>query len=345
MSRGRVITTMLVTAAVAVIVALVVQLVYDPTLRLPAWVGLSIAALFAGLCVWTFRLYAEEIRSIRQSFTVARLVVPLLWLLALLALSTSLTVSQESSSEVLATAGSIFFGSMACVSIVAFVITITRLEDIQGRIQTYSQLMARCGRLARDEKKRVEESGEYGRVLLLANAPALGIVSTPRLFETFEGELAALIASPRVKIQVACLSWEAPDSGASMHDRFYRSRFSNVAELESKIQHSGGIIQTILTKERSVRRQIEAGDKTVEVTEIRHFGNTVSEAPYHMFMTSARAIVFLTLSFPEGSRGGGRRVEVVGFETGDAAVLAALERGFRERFDTLVGEVDRTQND
>jgi len=288
--------------------------------------------LFAVCLLWATSLYGPEIRT--ASVTLGRKrIVPLIFaLLTLVTTSVSLLRPDDLNSRPswLSSPGVLFVLVLGAVTVAGFLFTVSKLDEIHGRILDYSHLIERCEHLVNQEVERVR-AGKPGRVIIFANAAAFGNVSAPREFTMYVEGLNILLPHERVSVELACLSWVPDGADGSAHDRFYHAHFGRADDLAARIKQSKGIIDKV----GGANDLGIPGKSLYRLVGIR-------EVPFHLFMTTSRAIVFNTLSYPTGQNpgvvaekpAGGRtadRVEIIAYETGDGAILSALDRGVHAR--------------
>lgn len=297
----------------------------------------SAVVILAFLLYLSVALYKGELRTARSTVRDHRLWAPILALVALAIVSVLLSCPSGLNVEFVSKPGVIFVLSLAIVTVLGFLLTISRIEDIHGRILDYSHLLERCADLAEMEKGRVDKKG-FGRVTLLANAPAFGNVSAPKEFEVFFSKLKFLIPHPDVEVDLLCLPWTkrrtADGQEVNPLDQFYDRHWGDEPEVDlpKKIEQSKEIIRWLVK---------QGGTNKVAHALIPWAG----EVPFHLFMTTDKAILFTTLSFPkerakgddsgeshtEGRTRRREKVEVVGVETGDHGILRALNKAVESR--------------
>jgi len=239
----------------------------------------------------------------------------------------------------LATPGVVFVICLALVTVVGFVLTVSKLEEIHGRILDYPYLIERCEHVVRLEKERI--NSKNGRLYVLANTPGFGNVSAPREFFSYKKVLNDLLAHPEVEVVLACLSWVPDEDGNCAHDQFYAEHFRSYPDLVEKIKESSEMLN-------QVGGSISGGSEKKFLYALK---SEVEEVPFHLILTSERAILFTALSYPR--RNGGteseaqladskiERVQVIGMETGDKAIIRALEAAFWSRIKHIAIREDR----
>jgi len=252
----------------------------------------------------------------------------------------------------LSSAGSVFVVVMAVITAGGFLLTVTRLEEIHGRILSYPHLLERLDALLETEFTRVTRKGKRnsGRLYILANAPAIGNVSASEEFDLCWQRLEALLKSPDVEVKIVCLSWEQDFQETSPIHRFYFEHWAGTVgddELQRKIKQSLEMV--------SIVRKSQSDYFPIRSKELYRLKNTMHEVPFHLVLTTERAILFTALSFPDYSSeilGDGyglrqddhREVKVVGFETGDRSILDALRKGFDRRLKKIAIRDDGYQS-
>jgi hypothetical protein len=261
-------------------------------------------------------------------------------------MSNSLATPQGTKLEALATPGAIFVVFASILTVVGLALTVSKLDDIHGRILDYGHLMERCEDLARQEWNRVENKHKPGKLIIFGNAPAFGNISAPKEFERYERQLEHLLTSRSVEVKIVCHSWIDGEDGRCRHDVFYHERWPDHSELQMRINQSKQIINLV------------ASNANFGVSkELYQFLPTVDESPFHLFMTSERAILFTALTYPEqrevvnregtyplfsyiqsnGRQYSGRdkQVQIIGFETSDRGILRSLEKAVDARLKSI----------
>jgi len=224
----------------------------------------------------------------------------------------------------LLTPGTLFIVIIGTISVFGLFFTISKLEEIHGRLLRYPHLIERCEILVRDELKRAER-GKPSRLIIMANAPCFGNISAHREFDLYKDKLKKVLVHENVRVHLVSLPLIG---GNSSLNRFYKERWKDrdPEVLKKRIMENKTLIQIVLKS----NSETEA-EKKVYAIDI----SKVKEVPFHLFMTSERAILFTTLSFPGKIVARNQRVEIVGFETGDDAIMSTLEKGFFNRVDTV----------
>lgn len=310
-----------------------------------AW--LNMAVLFAFVSALAYYGFAPSVKTSLSSVGLFRLLL-LAATLVLLAhvsfgyLKLGQIKSGQPATAPFSTPGSVFVVALALITATGFALTITKLDEIHGRILTYPDLMERVEELVKLEHHRVFERRKDGEIYILANAPAFGNVSAHREFDRCKGKLAALLSNKSVDVHLACKSWLRTGDGPSPLEEFYQLHWPNHPQLSAKISESMDLINNVVGGSL-------AGGK--EIKRLYRFREHVEEAPYHLFITSKRAILFTALTYPYVSRKGessgarlrerSKTVEIIGFETGDAAIIEALKRAFLDRIGSLAELEDR----
>jgi len=286
---------------------------------------------FVGLLSLIVYIYLLGVLTASKSLLGWRVLIPFFAIVSLAWLSIYIAAEEGWSLEWLASAGAIFVVLMAVVTVIGLLLAVTRLEEIHGRILDYAHLAERLDMIIDREYDRVTEKGKRrrGRILIFANAPAIGNVSASPGYSVFRPRLRELLKHHRVEVKLACHSWQAEDGAQSRIERFYRRHWEQALEpnvLLDRIEESYVLLRDVSSV---------AGTNDSAPKQLFRLTESVQEVPFHLFMTSTRAILYTALSFPEESR---RRsnsqpveVRIVGFETGDRSILQALEDGFERR--------------
>jgi hypothetical protein len=299
-------------------------------------VSLLLAVIFSS---FTLYKYSPGVLTFSKTLQGSIMLAPLLALLSLAYFSIYVVAPDGLEIKWLSSAGSVFVVVMAVITAGGFLFTVARLEEIHGRILSYPHLLERLDALLELEFARVTRKGKRnsGRLYILANAPAIGNVSAPEEFDLCWQRLEALLKSPDVEVKIACLSWEQDFQETSPIHRFYFEHWANTVgndELRRKINQSLEMI--------SIVRKSKPDYLPTRPKELYRLKNTIHEVPFHLVLTTERAILFTALSFPDYSseslnddygirQDDHREVKVVGFETGDRSILDALRKGFDRR--------------
>jgi hypothetical protein len=286
------------------------------------------AAVWGVLWAVSLITYQGGMRAALRLLRGWRVLLPIFSLIALVTLSIFLSKKEFSAIEPLSSPGVVFILGMAVLTILGFLVTIAKLDEIHSRIYDYSFLIERCEKLVDNELNRVQEK-KKSRVIIFANAPAFGNMSVPEQYSSFREKLVTLLQNEHVEVVLACLSWK-PRDGTSPHNNFYmrhwppaqhREVSSRIAESESLINH---VCATALVPEIAPKMTYCLKEE-------------IKEVPFHLFMTTDAAVLFVSLWYPpefqqtQGSRLQESKVQIMGFETTDRAALLELERGFRSR--------------
>lgn len=295
-------------------------------------IGLTLALILGSV---TFYKYGPGVRTATKTMQGWWMLAPLMAIISLAYFSVFVILPQGLGITDMTSAGAVFVVVMAIVTVGGFLLTVTRLEEIHGRILSYPHLLERIDVLIDMEAARLKKGKKNpGRLYILANAPAVGNVSAPHEFQQLLPELKRLLNDSRVEVKLACLPWKQDFAGTSAIERFYEEHWASLTtkrELNSKIAESIELI-----------RVLQAAAKGLHTEGKEVYQLTVHEAPFHLFLTSERAILFTALSFPdyisdaldgeaEPEREDLREVKVIGFETGDRSILNALRKGFERR--------------
>lgn len=322
----------------------------------PSWTVLTIMVTIFGLCSatlvsLTIHTYWPAIHMAFQTIKPTKVVFPILALITIATLSVCFTLAEKSETgtatkamwvaKSLAKPGVIFVVGMAIVTIIGFLVTVSKLDEIHGRILDYPYLIERCEELAKQEDERVRK-GKSGRILIFANAPAFGHVSAPIGFARYKQHLEPLLMRSEVDVEIVCLSWIPNEKGVYRLDEFYKKHWPDDSNLDAKIKESKNILNTV----GSIARKDNESSQKKKLYRLK---DDVNEIPFHLFMTSERAILFTALSYPQlksPSTGNAstneaegvsptKKVQIIGFETGDKGILRALEEGVKARLGAL----------
>ena len=315
-----------------------------------SWLFLFFAVAFSGL---TFYFYAPGMHSALKTMRGALVMLPIAAVLLWAFLSIHLASPEHSDLKVISSAGAVFVVVMAIITVCGFLLTITRLEDIHGRIQSYSYLLERINALVKIELDRVnnELTDRTGMLYIFANAPAIGNVSVPSEYKACSARLSTLIDHQKVNVKICCLS--------DIRD-FYVKHWGNVlttSDLNEKIFESENMISEIHSSPNyEIKKQVYK------------LKPEFLEVPFHLFLTSERAIIYTALSFPESELPENtsanlkflshlaeedhskwtffndlirnhmnkyHQVQIIGFETGDRSVREALKDAFEKRLKVI----------
>ena len=299
-------------------------------------VSLLLTVIFSSLTLYK---YSPGVLTFSKTLQGWIMLAPLMALLSLSYFSIYVVAPGGFEIKWLSSAGGVFVVVMAVITAGGFLLTVTRLEEIHGRILSYPHLVERLDALLELEFTRVTRKGKRssGRLYILANAPAIGNVSASEEFDLCWQRLEALVKNPDVEVKIACLSWKQDYQETSPIHRFYFEHWGGTIgddELERKIKQSLEII--------SIVRNSRYEYFPTRPKELYRLKDTIHEVPFHLVLTTERAILFTALSFPDYSsevlsddygihQDDHREVKVVGFETGDRSILDALRKGFDRR--------------
>jgi len=327
------------------LVVIITAWLYAPSLAVNPILLTILACSSAILISWTIFLYWSAIHMALQTIKHAKVVIPILALITVTALSVCFTLTSSeaniSVANFLSQPGVIFIVGIAMVTIIGFLVTVSKLDDIHGRILDYPHLMERCEELAKQEDERVRK-GKPGRIIIFANAPAFGHVSAPSGFARYKQYLEPLLTRREVDVEIVCLSWIPNEKGVYRLDEFYKNHWPDDSNLDAKIKESKNILNTV----GSIARRDDESSQKKKLYRLKDY---VNEIPFHLFMTSERAILFTALSYPQPkspSTGNAstneaegvsptKKVQIIGFETGDKGILRALEEGVKARLGAL----------
>lgn len=288
------------------------------------------------LCSFTLYKYSPGVLTFSKTLQDWIMLAPLLAVLSLACFSVYMVAPEGFDVKWLSSSGALFVVVLAIITVGGFLLTVTRLEEIHGRILSYPHLLERIDALIDLETSRVTRKGKKnsGRLYILANAPGVGNVSAPEEFDQFWPRLRDLLSNPQVEVKIACLSWKEDIQGTSPIYRFYYEHWGGAVgeeELQPRINQS---LEMISLVKKAVSEHLTNRPK-----ELYRLKGTVHEVPFHLFLTSERAILFTALSFPDyaslnadvARKDDNREVKVIGFETGDRSILDALRKGFDRR--------------
>ncbi len=297
--------------------------------------------------------YKREARTALAEVKTWRIVFTLAAVLLLAYLSIELATEQKFTIKPPVSVGVLFAIVLACITVIGFILTVSRLEEIHGRILDYGHLMDRCAEALEKEQHYVKRK-KQGMVFMMLNAAGFGNISAPREWERFKELLEDLATEKRVELELACLSWARDGNGTSRHDEFYHTHFSGAPDLSQRIHESRLLLRRIATANDPKHDEVIPKNLWQIVKDI-------PEVPFHLLLTSQKAILFITLSFPQlttegetsnggkakarGLRNARGKVPVIGFETSDSAIRAALERGFLDRLPRIAERVEDPWND
>jgi len=285
--------------------------------------------LAAGTCslLWAASLimYEGGMRAALRLLRGWRALLPILALVALATVSIAVFKQDLAPSHPLSSPGVVFVLGMAVVTILGFLVTIAKLDEFHSRIYDYSHLIEKCEELVDNELARVESKGK-GRIMVFANAPAFGNMSAPEQYPRFRTKLVKLLQDERVEVVLACLSWK-PRGDNSPHDTFYRRHWPTAPDLTLRIRESESLINHV----------VAASVPTALPKVMYRLQEEIKEVPFHLFMTTNAAVLFVSLGYPLGGAQVQQRaaqeseVQVVGFITTDRAALLELKEGFIRR--------------
>lgn len=335
--------SMAVLCVLSLLATAVVRYFYNPQSPLHLVALLVTVVAFSISVVLSIRQYWTAIHTAARTARIWVL-APVTALVALSLISNWLATPAGAKAEPLSTPGVVFVVVASTLTVVGLVLTISKLDEIHGRILDYGHLMERCEELVKREKERLD-AGQSARIIIFANAPAFGCVSASAEFASYRKQLDSVVTNPRVKVVVGCHSWIPEASGADTKlVEFYKRHWHEHPQLADKINESVNLINMVHDNKRQ-------GNK-----ELFRLRTDIEEVPFHLFLTSERAILFTALSFPyEGlqntgntvsrvqsrirDRMGYRDVQIIAFETGDRAIMQALENGLTNRLElTAVSE-------
>ncbi len=324
----------LVAVFVCLFVMLLAQIIraYKSPVSFQPYIAYTALTVFVLLVVISYHFYRSEVHVAANIVKDIKIVIPLAAVLALAVLSVSIARPGMSQIEVFASPGVVFVVAMAVLTVLGFFLTVSKLHEMQSRILGYDLLMDRCTELLRAEVLRAANDNRPGKVVIFANAPGFGNMSAPDQFANYSRELHKLIDLHTVRIVLGCLSWQGGDSSA--HDEFYRRHWDKRRDLSARIGESRQMAQWI------VERQRTASDDNKQVYVLL---DQIQEVPFHLVLTSERAILFVSLNYPRANSvaaGGSASADVnprskpariIAWETNDTAVREALEEGVMAR--------------
>ena len=237
--------------------------------------------------------------------------------------------------------GVLFAIGLAILTVLGFMVTVSRVEDLYERIQDYPDLLERCKEIVEAELERVGPNGKRkgGKIWILANAPAFGNISAPTECQEYLEKLKLLLERSSVDVMLACHSWVPKANGKSELFEFYEKRWKDHKGWRQRVRENYPIIEMI-------RGHI--GAEGYKPRRLRVFKRSrVVEAPFHAVVTSDSAILFNVLHFPSGD---GRRysredkspVKVIGFRTSDKAALREIQNGIENRVKHVTREERRS---
>jgi len=307
---------------------------YQSPVSIPRYVAYSAAALFVLLCAISYSFYRPAVHVAASIVQDIKILIPLAAVMALAVLSVSLARPGMSNIEVFSAPGIVFVVAMAALTVFGFLLTVSKLHDIHSRIRDYGVLMDRCTDMLKAEIKRVTDEHKPGKLLVFANAPGFGSMSAPDEWLRYSDELGNLIVLPKVRVVLGCLSWIQEGTEESTHDKFYKLHWPTRPDLQTRIDESKRIATTIVELSGG-NRQGKAAYALV---------NEIQEVPFHLIMTSERAIMFVSLSYPSPNNDSSTTDEdqgqsvpfpvpaaIVAIETNDGAMRRALEDGVMAR--------------
>lgn len=235
--------------------------------------------------------------------------------------------------------GAFFVVALATITAWGFLFTVTRLHEVMGRINTYSELLVKAGQLL-EEELRLASDNDRRTIWFVCTTPLNGNVSanhTPEykfyvknLHIAEEKLTFNIIRPPMVHVR-------------RFYDRF-KAPASDVKEVDSAYQQTVDFFELIAetAKQRDAdrtRHRFVPASHT-----IRHLLSDVNEEiGYRFILSRQKAIFYVPLFLPPSSadhsaqdlpnsqrRAAKRveRVEMFGFETTDRFVLEQLQRNY-----------------
>jgi hypothetical protein len=304
------------------------------------------------LAFWlTLDYYRRGFAAARVALQGRRFLAPILLLAVVVTLSIAIAVPGTR----LASPGAVFAIVIAVVTIVGFFFTLAKLEEILSGLHSYEALVDRCEEMVREEIRFVEATDRRGKLLIAANAVTFGNISAK---QTYRGLLRALSkAFKDARIEVVTLSraweWWIP---RELQAGQARAVDSDIAQLPAEGAFETKTIVEIMatglgalywswrdTEDWDDQKLCEPYYQAVALLQVlrtaqpnstlgvrkKAFSVGNSHVPFHMVITSKRALLFHVVDFPVGAGQAPRRkLHVVGTETRESAVIEKLEEAF-----------------
>jgi hypothetical protein len=304
---------------------------YQNPVSFSPYVAYIATIAFILLLVGSYCFYRSEVHIAADLLKDIKIVIPLGAVFALAVLSVSVARPKMSDIEVFSSPGVIFVVAMAILTVLGFFLTVSKLHEMQSRILGYDVLMERCTELVRAEVSRVANENKPGKLIVFANAPGFGNMSAPDQFDRYRQELHKLIDLSTARVVLGCLSWEG--GSESRHDNFYSEHWGNREDFGARVAESRNIAEKV------VERYDPVSDNKMAYALV----NEIQEVPFHLVLTSERAILFVSLNYPRRNNAAGgssdtahvptpqKPARIIAWETNDTAVREALEEGVMAR--------------
>ncbi|MCC7519893.1 MAG: hypothetical protein IT578_12010 [Verrucomicrobiae bacterium] len=314
-----------------------------PTYILDALVALAVPAMWRATQSYrrAFGVFARTVN--RWQF-----IAPCLLLLTLGAASIALAQPGRWTGSI----GVLFPIGISAITVAGFVFTITKLDDILSRLHSYDILLEHLGRMIDAEMERARVGA--GQIVIVANAPAFGNISAHEKYPLILEKLARAFHAENMTVRIICKDWNwfVPD-GMDTNDKNVAFEIKGVNEQpvdQIKSTWLGGFYWAWENTPRWDAQRLKKPyfqsiyllnvlanarvNRLLGITkQVWTFGD--GHAPLHMVATTDRALLFHVVDFPFRGAQPPSRIQVIGSETGDTAVVQRLVLAFAHHADQL----------
>ncbi|CBE69083.1 MAG: hypothetical protein F9K13_07030 [Candidatus Methylomirabilis oxygeniifera] len=320
-----------------------------PAKMIGAGLAVSVAVAIAIPAAWrTVYYYHRSLGVFGRTVNRKQFIAPCLFLLAVALLSVSLAVPNTW----LGSVGVVLPIGIAVVTVASFFFTLNKLDDILSRIYSYDVLLEHVGRMVDAEVERAKDGA--GQILIVANAVSFGNISAHERYPKVLDKLSHAFNNPRITVRVICRDWEwviprdmdERDKEVSLQPRDVQEADLNTVKNTSlggfywAWSGSGRWDDLRLRKPYYQAIALLGALQSSEPNRLLEIQKQVwvfkdGHAPFHMVVTTDRALLFHVLDFPFGDKDPPSRIQVIGSDTGDGATVHQLVRAFEHHAEKL----------
>lgn len=253
--------------------------------------------------------------------------------------------------------GVLFPVGIAFVTLGGFLFTLNKLDDILSRIHSYAVLLDHLERMIKREKERADAGPSPGQLLIMANAVSFGNISAVERYSPIHETLGKALAHPDINVRIICRDWGAdlvipaeltrqqldrvchhpeglPEATVDVIRKtslgaFYwaweNSAGWNVESLKGPYYEAISLIDAVRSSHPNGKTSVTKAVWTIPQGHV----------PFHMVLTTDRALLFHVLDFPIRGNPRPPRIQVIGSEVGDAATVQQLLRSFGHHAEQL----------